>query len=237
MVSDNYFLEDANLDSARHIVRTRIYETSGWLPYFLTNREENTFYESHLDGDNFHYLLMVSTIEPRKNHTRLIAAWEFIKSQNDPSLKLVIVGTLGWNYESIRTALASWIEHGEAFLLNAVPAGELRTLYRNALATICPSLGEGFGFSGVEAMRSGGITIASDIPVHREIYDDAAVYFDPHSTASLAESLAYTLYSDHSWATICDLKQRGQEVSGRYLPEVILPKWDRLLAQLAGKPA
>jgi hypothetical protein len=120
-------------------------------------------------------------------------------------------------------------------MLSAVPAPDLRVLYRNALATVCPSVGEGFDFSGVEAMRSGGIAIASDIPVHREIYDDAAVYFDPYSTASLVGALKDTLYSPTSTKNVQALCARGQIVSGRYLPEVILPKWETFLTTLSGR--
>jgi glycosyltransferase involved in cell wall biosynthesis len=120
-------------------------------------------------------------------------------------------------------------------MLSAVPAPDLRVLYRNALATVCPSLGEGFDFSGVEAMRSGGIAIASDIPVHREIYDDAAVYFDPYSTGSLATALNDALYADGASRRIRDLRERGQRVSARYLPEVILPKWEEFLTMLTSR--
>ncbi len=235
MVSHHYFVEGANLKAVTEIVRSKSYRTSGWLPTFRTIPEENAFYERHIEEGSFRYLLMVSTIEPRKNHTRLIAAWNLIKAEYDPNLKLVIVGTLGWGYESVRSLLAPQIARGEAFMLHAVPADDLRLLYRNALATICPSLGEGFGFSGVEAMRSGGIAIASDIPVHREIYADAAIYFDPYSTASLTEALAHTLYSEHSGATLDKLRQRGREVGDRYLPDNIIPKWERFLMQLTNK--
>jgi len=235
MVSHNYFPESPEIASAKRVVRARLYEKSGWLPKFLTGREKEGFYKRHIDSSDFRYLLMVSTIEPRKNHTRLIAAWENIKANIDPNLKLVIVGTLGWDNDSIHAATSSWIERGDIFMVNAVPAGDLRVLYRNALATVCPSLGEGFDFSGVEAMRSGGITIASDIPVHREIYDDAAVYFDPYSTASLAGVLKETLYDEQSQQLVDNLRARGQQVSSRYMPDVILPKWQAFLTQLTSK--
>ena len=232
MVSHTYFPEDSDPASVKRIVRARLYEKSGWLPKFLTSREKESFYKRYVESSDFRYLLMVSTIEPRKNHTRLVAAWELIKATVDPGLKLVIVGTLGWDNSSVQSGLSGWLERGEAFMLNAVPAGDLRTLYRNADATVCPSLGEGFDFSGVEAMRSGGVTIASDIPVHREVYDDAAVYFDPYSTASLAEAIKDVLYSSDSPALLRTLQNRGQEISKRYLPETILPQWEVFLAGL-----
>ena len=114
-------------------------------------------------------------------------------------------------------------------MLSAVPSPDLRVLYRHAAATVCPSLGEGFDFSGVEAMRSGGIAVASDIPVHREIYDDAAEYFDPYSTMSLVNALKNTLYASTASNTRERMLKRGDEVSSRYLPENILPKWDAFL--------
>lgn len=243
MVSHNYFCEEPSADRVPNIIRARLHEGDkakgvDVTPKFLTNSEREAFYRRHLDPSGVRYLLAVSTIEPRKNHARLLAAWEHAKQHVDSDLKLVLVGGLGWDYGSLLKSFGSWIERGELFMLNAVPAPDLRTLYRNALATVCPSLGEGFDFSGVESMRSGGITIASDIPVHREIYDNAAVYFDPYSTMSLAEALKDTLYSEHSPRLVEQLRALGETVSSRYLPDVIVPKWEEFLAELtAGEQA
>ena len=240
MVSHNYFYEDPAPERVGDIIRARLHEGDKSKgvevnPEFLTNTERESFYRRHLGGKETRYLLAVSTIEPRKNHARLLAAWEQVKQGIDPDLKLVLVGGLGWDYVPLLRAFGSWIERGQLFMLSAVPAPDLRVLYRNALATVCPSVGEGFDFSGVEAMRSGGIAIASDIPVHREIYDDAAVYFQPYSTASLVEALKDTLYSSTSEKQIRAMRARGQKVSGRYLPEAILPKWEAFLTKLAGR--
>lgn len=241
MVSHNYFYEDPAPERVGDIIRARLHEGDKSKgvdvnPEFLTNTERESFYRRHLGGKELRYLLAVSTIEPRKNHARLLAAWEQLKQNVDPDLKLVLVGGLGWDYVPLLRAFGSWIERGQLFMLSAVPAPDLRVLYRNAVATVCPSLGEGFDFSGVEAMRSGGITVASNIPVHREIYDDAAVYFDPYSTASLVGAMKDTLYSSESAKQIQAMRVRGQNVSGRYLPEVILPKWEAFLTTLAGRP-
>jgi glycosyltransferase involved in cell wall biosynthesis len=240
MVSHNYFCEEAAPERVGDIVRARLHEGDKAKgvevnPKFLTNREREAFYSKHLGSGGFRYLLAVSTIEPRKNHARLLAAWEFLKQHCDPDLKLVLVGGLGWDYGPLLKSFGSWIDRGQLYMLSGVPAGDLRTLYRNALATVCPSLGEGFDFSGVEAMASGGITIASDIPVHREVYDDAALYFDPYSTASLAEALTRALYADGSPQLAEQLRERGQQVSTRYQPEAILPKWHQFLTKLTSK--
>lgn len=233
MVSHHYFLEDSPVNRVPGIIRARLYEESKWLPDFLTNREKESFYSKHLNGEAMRYLLMVSTIEPRKNHLRLLAAWEVIKATIDPSLKLVVVGTLGWDNSAIGSAFKSWIEKGQLFMLNAVPAADLRSLYRHATATVCPSLGEGFDFSGIESMRSGGVVIASDIAVHGEIYGDAAEYFDSYSTMSLVNSLKKVVYAPDAQQAQERMRIQGQVVSSRYLPENILPQWDSFLKRIS----
>ncbi|WP_217126211.1 glycosyltransferase family 4 protein [Hydrogenophilus thiooxidans] len=239
MVSHHYFKEDSPFERVPGIIRSRLYgfdpdaKDLGLTPKFLTLREQENFFRQRLYTSNFKYLLVVSTIEPRKNHMRLLAAWEVIKAETDPDLKLVVVGTLGWDYKQIMKGFKVWIDRGELFMLNAVPAPDLRVLYRHAAATVCPSLGEGFDFSGVEAMRSAGVVVASDIPVHREIYEDAAEYFDPYSTMSAVKALKKVLYEPDSLQVQERLRQRGEEVSSRYLPEKILPQWEAFLQRVA----
>jgi glycosyltransferase involved in cell wall biosynthesis len=232
MVSHDYFYEDSSFERVAQIIRFRLYEDSGFLPKFTSLQEKENFYKKVLFTEKPKYLLIVSTIEPRKNHARLLAAWEVIKSELDPDLKLVIVGTLGWDNSSITSSFKPWIDRGDIFMLNAVPTADLRILYRHAAATVCPSLSEGFDFSGVESMCSGGITVASDIPVHREVYEDAAEYFNPYATTSLVNALKKVLYDPDAAQIQERMRQRGGEVSSRYLPENILPQWERFLQHL-----
>lgn len=232
MVSHHYFREESAFERVPQIVRSRLYEESGFLPKFFSLKESEVFYKNAIFKGLNKYVLVVSTIEPRKNHLRLLAAWEMIKSQVDAGLKMVVVGTLGWDNASTTSAFKPWIDRGELFMLNAVPAPDLRVLYRHAAATVCPSLGEGFDFSGVESMASGGITIASDIPVHREIYEDAAEYFDPYSTMSLVKALRKVLYEEGAAQAQERMRCRGQEISARYQPEKILPQWEIFLQRV-----
>ena len=235
MVSHHYFPAAPTPEKVPEIIRARINHGSEQLslsPKFRSLGDEEGFYRSALQDQPLRYLLVVSTLEPRKNHARLLAAWESLKSDVDPTLKLVVVGSLGWSAQEIVQGMRPWVDRGDLFALHAVPSPDLRVLYRHALATVCPSLGEGFDYSGVEAMRCGGVVIASDIAVHREVYDDAAAYFDPYSTASLVDSLSKILYQSDAEENQAQLRDRGAVVSDRYLPERILPKWQQLLARL-----
>ena len=234
MVSHHYYPENSDRALVPGIIRSRLYEGNPGMggalkPEFLSLREQEAFYRRHLSDKPLKYLIMVSTIEPRKNHARLMAAWEVLKAEVDPDIKLVVVGTLGWDYKGIVSSFRPWIDRGELFPLASVPAPDLRVLYRHAVATVCPSLGEGFDFSGIEAMRSGGVVLASDIPVHREVYEDASEYFDPYATASLVKALRKVIYAEDAGQVQAHLRQRGAVVSSRYLPENILPRWRAFL--------
>jgi hypothetical protein len=68
--------------------------------------------------------------------------------------------------------------------------------------------------------------------VHREVYADAAAYFDPYSTAELVGTLRRVLYAEGAAGVQEDLRRRGQEVSARYLPAQVLPQWDGFLSRV-----
>jgi hypothetical protein len=119
-------------------------------------------------------------------------------------------------------------------MLHSVPAESMRILYQQATVTVCPSVGEGFDFSGAEAMRCGGVVAASDIAVHREVYGEAAVYFDPYDTQSVVQSLQTLVYAEDAPARTEALRAAGLEQSARYLPERIVPQWAAFLRGLAG---
>ncbi|MFM0152451.1 glycosyltransferase family 4 protein [Paraburkholderia sediminicola] len=183
------------------------------------------------------YILMVATIEPRKNHARLMSALNRVRAGVDPSLAIVFVGSVGWDAVDIVAQMKALAQEGCLHALHKVPAEQLRVLYRHATVTVSPSIAEGFDFSGVEAMCSGGVVIASDIPVHREIYADAAVYFDPFSAQELAECIASVCYESNSETIRKMLLDRGESVSARYSPEVLLPKWEAFLSRVVSGAA
>jgi glycosyltransferase involved in cell wall biosynthesis len=124
---------------------------------------------------------------------------------------------------------------GQLHLLDDVPAAELRLLYRHALVTACPSFGEGFGFSGVEAMRCGGVVVASDLAVHREVYGDAALYFNPYSSEALVQTLSSLIGAD-ALSMRSNLVTGGASRSARYQPDQVLPAWQCFLDRVSAAP-
>lgn len=178
------------------------------------------------------YLLMVSTVEPRKNHLALLDAWELLRASGHPRLNLVCVGGLGWDHQAILQRFSPWLRRGGVHLLEGVPADDLRLLYRHAQVTVCPSFGEGFDFSGVEAMRSGGVVAASDIRVHRDVYGTAAEYFSAYSAQEMAAAIDRLIGPDAEPRRQV-LHDEGARVAAQYLPERVMPQWADFLRRMA----
>jgi hypothetical protein len=85
-------------------------------------------------------------------------------------------------------------------------------------------------------MRCGGAVVASEIPVHREIYADAAVYFDPYDCSDAVRAIETVI--DPAQPTIRDaLVERGADVSARYLSAAIMPQWQAFLHTVMSAPA
>jgi glycosyltransferase involved in cell wall biosynthesis len=225
IVSHHYFDEQSSAIRLREIVKTRLNSSTEppLDPAFIRK-----LFDTPTTTERFEYLLVVATIEPRKNHLTLLSAWERLHVEPFPGLKLLVVGAPGWHHNTIIKAFRPWMERGDAFLLQDVPSPELRLLYKHARATVCPSFSEGFDFSGVEAMRSGGAVVASDIAAHREIYADAAEYFNPYSVDDLSRAIDIVIDPAHP-ARRNELIARGAAVSRRYSYEAILPKWKSFL--------
>jgi glycosyltransferase involved in cell wall biosynthesis len=225
MVSHHYTAGPSDASRVPEIVRTR-------LNMRIKPRLDLTIKRKLLDEtareDTFDYLLVVSTIEPRKNHLTLLSAWEKLRVEQFPRLKMIIVGSLGWHHKDIVRKFRPWLERGDAFLLEDVLATELRVLYAHARATVCPSFGEGFDFSGIEAMKCGSPVVASDIPVHREVYANAAIFFNPYSVDALSHAIQSTI-NPVSNGYREELVSKGAAVAERYSHDSIVPKWQSFL--------
>ncbi len=57
-----------------------------------------------------------------------------------------------------------------------LPQAELRDELGRARVVLCPARAEGFGMVALEALAVGRPVVASDIPAHREVCGDAALY-------------------------------------------------------------
>lgn len=124
------------------------------------------------------YFLFVGNAYPHKNLAVLLDA--LIQLPNE---HLVIVAKL----TPFLTRLLNARDRSRIHILSNLTDSELVSVYAHAKALITPSLMEGYGLPGLEAMMVGTPVIASNIPVYREVYGDKVTYFDPRSVSGLID--------------------------------------------------
>ncbi len=152
------------------------------------------------------YILSVGTLEPRKNHARLIRAYRHLAAAGRAQA-LVLSGPRGWLDEELTRELDA---DGPGLVVHthARDDAELDALYRGADVFVYPALYEGFGLPVVEAMARGVPTIASDGSSLREVAGGAALLVDPLDEQAIADAIGQVLDDP---ALAADLRARGLE--------------------------
>lgn len=124
------------------------------------------------------YYMQVSTVEPRKGYSDLLAAFEKLW-KNGISAALVIVGKKGWMVEELSERIEKHPQKGKLlFWFQNASDEELQSLYHGARAIVFASEAEGFGLAAMEGLYYGKPVIVRDIPVFREIGGNDLTYFN-----------------------------------------------------------
>jgi glycosyltransferase involved in cell wall biosynthesis len=143
-------------------------------------------FEKHGNGKPY---LMVSTIEPRKNHEFVLDAFDRVWREGI-DVRLMIVGKIGWLCSGILKRIRKHARRQkQLFMFNDLNDAELSYCYEKARALVFASKYEGFGLPIIEALHKGLVVMASDIPVHREVGRDYCRYFGLDSPLSLAKMI------------------------------------------------
>ena len=155
------------------------------------------------------YVLYVGSLYPHKNVGLIVRALKQL-----PKLHLVVVGTRSVFQEELRQAVAHEGVKAQVHFAGYIPDEKLVAVLKLSVALIQPSLHEGFGLTGVEALSVGARVLASDIPIFHEVYGKAATFFDPQQVDSLVgvitQVLSETPKAKKQW------QQEGQQVIAQY---------------------
>ncbi|MGY1450884.1 glycosyltransferase family 4 protein [Pseudomonas chlororaphis] len=177
----------------RRVGRTQVAQR--WFDYFHLGSELDQCSENSRIDTNLVQLfkgqapvfLMVSTIEPRKNHGFLLDAFERVWASGSQA-RLCIAGRIGWKCEALIERIRRHPElNRRLFMFNTLDDNSLEYAYSKATALVFPSYVEGFGLPLVEAMQRGLPAMGSDIPVFREIGGEFMAYFDLNDPQNLAD--------------------------------------------------
>lgn len=134
------------------------------------------------------YFLFIGAQEPRKNLSRLLAAFETYRADGGTA-DLVLAGPQGWRNRAFEQALRRSPARAHVARIGYVPRAELPGLYAGAIALVFPSLLEGFGLPVVEAMAAGCPVITSSRSSLSEVGEGATLLVDPTSVPAIADAM------------------------------------------------
>ncbi len=131
------------------------------------------------------FLLSVGTLEPRKNLSRLVAAYQAARHRLPEPWPLVVVGPQGWGGHAPA-------DGDGVVLAGSVDDAVLASLYQRARVVAYVPLLEGFGLPAVEAMAAGTPVVASPMPST----GSAALEVDPCNVDAIAAALVAAATDD-----------------------------------------
>ncbi len=158
------------------------------------------------------FILHVGSPLPHKNIERLVEAFESLYATN-PRLRLVLAGKLEYFFSQLQKQIDASSARDGIIMPGFVTAPELKWLYEHAACYTLPSLSEGFGLPGLEAMAHGCPVTSSNTTCLPEIYGDGAYYFNPLDTTDMAAKIQEVI-SDKRLAN--KLTAAGKKRLGRY---------------------
>ncbi len=177
------------------------------------------------------FVLSVSTLEPRKNFDRLLAAHALLPDALRAHHPLAIAGGEGWGDALKDKHAERALRAGHMRLLGHVADPELVALYSQCSAFAFPSLYEGFGLPVIEAMACGAPVIAASTTATGETAGDAALLVDPLDEHSIADALRSAIEDP---ATADRLRRLGLARAATFTWEdtiaSLIASWRRALA-------
>jgi len=135
------------------------------------------------------YFLFVGVLERKKNVVNLARGFDTLLKKYKYDMDMVVAGKVDKHYPDIKHHALDISFRDHLVFTGYVNDDDLAALYKGAYAFVSASMHEGFGLPGVEAMRFGLPLAVSNMDVFNEIYDNAAIYFNPMEPEDIAEKL------------------------------------------------
>jgi len=168
---------------------------------------------------NYPFLLFVGTLEPRKNITSIIKAFNIVKARKDyQPFKLILAGKKGWKSAGIFKEIENSDYSKDIIWMKYLSDDDLAYLYRKATAFIFPSLYEGFGMPVMEALVSQCPVITANNSSLSEIAQGCSVLLgDPLDFKLMAQKIEEVISSKElRQRLIRQGLERAQQLEGNY---------------------
>ncbi|MDP3697078.1 MAG: glycosyltransferase family 1 protein [Candidatus Taylorbacteria bacterium] len=140
------------------------------------------------------FILFLGTLEPRKNISGLVKAFDLLKQNHKfNKLYLIVVGSRGWLSEDMFKQIESSPFKEQIILKGHIKNEDRAFYYSLASVFVYPSFFEGFGFPPLEAMACGTPVIVSNSSSLPEVVAKAGLLIDPHSINEIALAISAVL--------------------------------------------
>ncbi len=150
------------------------------------------------------FVLLVSTIEPRKGHRLLLDVWRRLIADGVPQakgFKLVFVGRVGWMVDDLLMCIRSDPQlAGHIVMIQDVDDERLSALYRGAAFCVYPSFYEGYGLPVIEAFAHGKGVLASTGGALPELVHGLSPCLDPADQPAWYETMKQWIESPRARA-------------------------------------
>lgn len=164
-----------------------------------------------------HRMLFVGSLEPRKNLSGLLKAFNIFKARNpECDYVLTLVGCENALFADANYDLGEYRNQVE--FVGYVSDRDLAALYGNSKMLVYPSFYEGFGFPPLEAMSAGTPVITSWNSSLPEVTGNAALLVNPADPKHIAMQME-TIYKNGSLAL--ELIELGKKQASHF-------SWDRV---------
>ncbi len=160
----------------------------------LTKEEVQNVREKLTEG--IPYFVFVGAFNPRKNVDGLINAYTIFRTKANSTIKLVLVGEPMFKTKAIKNAYNNCPFKNDIVFTGRKEVNELRDIIGASLAMVYPSHFEGFGIPVLEAIKCEVPLAVSNKTSLPEVAGNAAIYFDPSNTESIASSMVELLNNE-----------------------------------------
>ncbi len=152
------------------------------------SNKEREFIKKEITGGSEYYLF-VGALNPRKNISRLLEAFDIFCEKVDSDVKLVVAGAPMFSDKCYIKSFNNMKHKDRVLFIGRQPRKNLGRITAAALAMVYPSTFEGFGIPIIEAMNCDVPVITSNITSMPEVAGDAAILIDPYSIESISRAL------------------------------------------------
>ncbi|MBD3250589.1 MAG: glycosyltransferase [Candidatus Pacebacteria bacterium] len=160
-------------------------------------------------------LIYLGSLYPHKNLQLVIRALQKL-----PDWKLKIIGSREIFKDRLIELSQELGVKDQLTWLGYLPDKKLIAEFNQSLALVQPSISEGFGLTGIEAMAAGLPVLASEIDTFQEIYQTAPAYFNPRSVESFLTAIS-KLSQKKQWQ---QSQKTGRAVATNF-------SWDKMAEQ------